>query len=218
MKRVLGIAVALMVTISAGCLMAAPKASKTKDDKSTKSEKSKQSKKSGFQVFVVYSDDEAKENHFTPSGWMGDYGDIRINQGWKETVHSGKTSIKLVYTAKMTQNAGWVGVYWQHPASNWGDKKDGFNLTGASRLTFWAKGEEGGETVTEFKVGGITGEFPDSDSAAIGPVELTKKWQKYSIELEGKDLTNVIGGFCWSASKDDNPNGMTIYIDDIQFE
>ena len=67
-------------------------------------------------------------------------------------------------------------------------------------------------------MGGITGEYPDSDSAAIGPIELTKEWQKYTIDLAGKDLSNIIGGFCFAASKDDNPNGFIIYLDDIIYE
>ena len=29
--------------------------------------------------FWVYKDRGTRENHFVPSGWMGDYGDIKIN-------------------------------------------------------------------------------------------------------------------------------------------
>jgi len=38
------------------------------------------------------------------------------------------------------------------------------------KLSFWARGDKGGEKIAEFKVGGITGEHGDSDSASIGPV------------------------------------------------
>ena len=118
----------------------------------------------------------------------------------------------------MTQGAGWAGIYWQQPANNWGEKKGGYNLTGASKLTFWARGANGGEKIAEFKVGGITGEFPDSDSASIGPIELNKEWQKYTIDLKDRDMSHIIGGFCWAASKDDNPNGFVMYLDDIIYE
>jgi len=124
---------------------------------------------SGFQPFNVYIDGDSRKNHFAPSGWMGDYSDIRFNIVWTESPHSGKSCMKISYNAKMTQNAGWAGMYWQQPVSNWGDKKGGYNLTGASRLSFWVKGAKGGEKISEFKMGGITGEFPDSDTASIGP-------------------------------------------------
>jgi hypothetical protein len=42
----------------------------------------------------------------------------------------------------------WGGVVWQHPANDWGDANGGFNLTGAKKLTFWARGEKGGEKVS----------------------------------------------------------------------
>ena len=171
-----------------------------------------------FKPFAVYVENASSLNHFAPSGWMGDYGDIKLTQAWTDNPRSGKTCIQVKYSAKMAQGAGWAGIYWQQPANNWGDKKGGFNLTGATKLTFWARGEQGGEKIAEFKMGGITGEFPDSDSQSIGPVELTKDWKKYTIDLTGKDLSHIIGGFCWSASKDDNPNGFTMYLDDIIYE
>jgi len=174
--------------------------------------------KGTFAPFWVYKDNGARGNHYYPTGWMGDYGDLKINPGNTAKVHSGTTAVKITYSAKMSQNAGWCGIYWQNPPNNWGDKKGGYNLTGAKRLSFWACGEKGGEVISEFKIGGISGEFPDSDTAMIGPIELSRKWQNYTIDLTGKDLTNIIGGFCFSASRDDNPEGFTIYVDDIVYE
>jgi hypothetical protein len=171
-----------------------------------------------FKPFAVYVENGSKENHFAPSGWMGDYGDIKLNLAATESPRSGRTSIKITYSAKMTQGAGWAGIYWQQPANNWGEKKGGYDLTGASKLTFWVRGANGGEKIAEFKTGGITGEFPDSDSSSIGPIELTTEWQKYTIDLRDKDMSHVIGGFCWAASKDDNPNGFVMYLDDIIYE
>jgi len=52
----------------------------------------------------------------------------------------------------------------------------------------------------------------------MGPVTLGKEWKKYTIDLAGKNLSNIIGGFAWSASRDDNPDGFVIYLDDIRFE
>jgi len=171
-----------------------------------------------FKPFAVYVENASRENHYAPSGWMGDYGDIKLNQACTEKPRSGNTCIKITYNAKMAQGAGWAGIYWQQPANNWGERKGGYDLTGANKLTFWARGEKGGEKIAEFKAGGITGEFPDTDSQSIGPIELSKEWQKYTIDLKGKDMSHIIGGFCWAASKDDNPDGFVMYLDDIIYE
>jgi len=171
-----------------------------------------------FEPFNVYADKSARDNHFIPSGWMGDYSDVSYNDNWKEDTHTGATCIKIIYRANVSQGARWVGMYWQNPANNWGHKKGGFDLTGASKVTFWAKGENGGERVEEFKIGGLTGTYPDSDIASIGPVLLTKNWKQYEIDLIGKDLSYISGGFCWSTNLDVNPGGCTFYLDDMRYE
>jgi hypothetical protein len=169
-------------------------------------------------TFYVYADKGARVNHFAPSGWMGDYGDIKINDADMENPADGKTSFKVTYTAKGTQGANWAGIFWQQPPNNWGDKPGGYDLSNMKRLTFWARGAQGGEKIAEFKVGGITGEHGDSDSATVGPVVLTKDWKKYTIDLADKNLSHIVGGFCWSASRDDNPNGFSLYLDEVRFE
>jgi len=171
-----------------------------------------------FKVFNVYTDRSSPGNHYIPSGWMGDFSDIKIDDRWMEDAHSGTTCIKIEYLPKRSQGAGWMGIYWQNPANNWGSKKSGFDLNGAKELTFWARSAKGGEIISEFKIGGITGEFSDSDSAGIGPAMLTTDWKEYKIDLEGKDLSHIIGGFCLSANVDDNPDGFIIYLDDIKYE
>jgi hypothetical protein len=169
-------------------------------------------------VFFVYADKGDMRNHYAPSGWMGDYGDLRIDDGSKEPPVVGKTSFKVIYSAQAKQGANWAGIYWQHPPNNWGSKPGGYDLSGYKRVTFQARGAKGGEKVADFKIGGITGEQGDSDSAATGPVELTKQWKTYTIDLAGKNLTHIAGGFCWVANRDDNPQGFTIYLDDIKYE
>jgi len=169
-------------------------------------------------TFYVYADKGARVNHFIPSGWMGDYGDLRVDDSSTADPADGKNAIKITYSGKATQGANWAGVFWQNPANNWGDKPGGYDLSSMKRITFWARGQEGGEKIAEFKVGGITGEHGDSDSASIGPLSLTKEWKKYTIDLADKNLSHIVGGFCWSASRDDNPNGFTIFLDEIRYE
>ncbi len=98
--------------------------------------------------FNIYSEKWAVSNHFTPSGWMGDTGDITFDDADTSAPHTGGTAIRIDYSATGTQ--GWAGVYWQEPANNWGTVPDaGFDLSGVSRLTFWARGANGGEMVVK---------------------------------------------------------------------
>jgi hypothetical protein len=169
-------------------------------------------------TFNVYTDRRSPDNHYIPSGWIGDYGDLRLNDQCAENPHSGTTSLEFTYSAKRTQNQGWAGVYWQNPPNNWGNKKGGFDLTGMTKLTFWARGKKGKEIVQKFMVGGISGTYPDTASAEIGPVELSDTWQQYTINLAGKDLSYLNGGFGWTTTADLNPDGAVFYVDDIRFE
>ena len=171
-----------------------------------------------FKTFPVYTDAKSPDNHYIPSGWMGDYGDIKMNDKYLTNPHGGSTSVQFIYTNKATQGARWAGIYWQNPPNNWGTRPGGYDLTGATKLTFWVRGEKGGERIEEFKIGGITGEYADSDVAGIGPVVLTTEWQQFTIDLSGKDLSSISGGFCWATNLDVNPEGATFYIDDIKFE
>ncbi|MFH1282768.1 MAG: hypothetical protein ABII27_03795 [bacterium] len=169
--------------------------------------------------FNIYTDNDAESNNFVPSGFMGDLRDVKIIENHLINPHSGKTCIEVTYFPYSSQGEGWAGVYWQHPANNWGiRRKGGFDLSGAKRVVFWARGEKGGEFVSEFKIGGIKGEFGDSDSVSIYNIELKKEWTKYIIDLSNIKLTRISGGFGWSANLANNPNGFKIYLDDIYYD
>lgn len=172
-----------------------------------------------FQPFVVYQDKGTPKNHFVASGFMPNGKCLNMDDGWKQDCYDGSSCIKIVYDIVCSrEDQKWAGIYWLNPANNWGKQKGGFNLEGAQRLTFWARGEKGGERIEEFKIGGIAGDYPDSDMAMIGPVLLTKEWREYSIDLRGKDLSYISGGFSWSTFVDVNPQECAFYIDNIQYE
>jgi hypothetical protein len=160
---------------------------------------------------VIYADD-LKNPPYAPSGWMGKTDAIAVDPNCKTNPHSGATCMKLEF--KSADNFG--GVVWQDPADDWGDKPGGHDLTGAKRLTFWARGDKGGEKV-EFKFGilGSDQKFPDSASGST-TVELTTEWKRYTIDLEGKDLKQIKTGFCWVVAGQGAP--ITFYLDDIQYE
>ncbi len=164
----------------------------------------------------VYTNDNSKANRFSPSGWMGDSMDLKFSGSYQINPSSGTSCLRISYLARGEK--GWAGVYWQNPANNWGDRKGGYDLSGAKAVTFWARGEEASVKIAEFKLGGITGRYSDSDVAWIGPVKLKKKWKKYRIPLKGKDLSYINGGFCFVVLKSDNPRGCTFYLDEIRYE
>lgn len=178
--------------------------------------------------FFIYLDAEYSENHFSPTGYMGDCGDIDIDQVFRENPYSGKTCIRINYKAKgqgpnecpYPPPCKWAGVYWQEPPNNWGTDKfwegKGFNLSSYNRLVFWARSDN--DCIIEFKVGGINNKFGDSMSFPRSiHARLSTKWQKIEIDLSGADLQHIIGGFCWATNWDTSPSGVVFYLDDIYF-
>lgn len=163
--------------------------------------------------FSVYSD---QQDHFRPSGLMGDAMDLYVIQACTREPAKGNACIKVSYSGKASQGNRWAGLYWQEPTGNWGSiKGGGYNLSQAKRLKFLARGEKGGEHV-EFKCGGISGDFPDTFRAETN-VTLGKEWKEYDIDLTGQDLSRVIGGFVFALNVDKNPGGAIFYIDEIRY-
>ncbi len=171
---------------------------------------------------IVYRDAGSEENSFQPSGWMGDSECIDLDKACEINPYAGKTCIRISFKAARFLSWGWASIYWQYPLNNWG-KYPGYELSGANKLSFWARGEKGNEKA-EFKTGGIRSWVPTEfrrDSfgpVSTGVMKLTPEWKKYIIDLKGKDMSSVIGGFCWTTNRWWNPKGCTIYLDDIQFE
>ncbi len=172
-----------------------------------------------FQPFYVFTSKGSRKNHYVPSGFMPNGNCITFSDTWQENCHTEKTCMRIVYDVACSRgDQKWAGVYWLNPANNWGTRKGGYDLTGATKMTFWARGEKGGEQVQEFTVGGVSGNYPDTDTAVIGPVILGTKWRQYTIDLRGKDLSYISGGFSWTSSEDVNPEDCTFYLDEIRFE
>lgn len=173
-----------------------------------------------FKPFAVYKD-KGFPNRFTPSGYMPNGECLYMDDAWTEKCVDGKSCIKVIYDIDCSKKGrNWAGIYWLNPADNWGDRKGAYNLNGAQKLSFWARGEKGGERIEEFKIGGVGRgmEYPDSDSAFIGPVILTSEWKEYTIDLRGKDLSSISGGFAWVSNTDANPEACVFYLDEIEYK
>jgi len=144
---------------------------------------------------------------------MGDWASVKQSDDWRDHPHSGETCIK----AEFTKGDGWGGVVWQDPANDWGKLPGGHDVSGATKLSFWARGERGGEVVS-FSFGTIGKDAPYHDSAKgeLKDVALTKEWRRYALDLSGLDLSCIKSGFCWIVAAKGEP--VTFYLDDIVYE
>lgn len=162
---------------------------------------------------VLYDEGSHLDTPYIPSGYMGNTKAVKMTLDHAGNPHSGETCIRVEYR----DAKDWAGVVWQHPAQDWGDRPGGFNLSGAKRLTFWARGEEGGEVVS-FELGLLKGDkkFHDTASAKLAEVRLTPEWKEYSLDLEGKDLSRIKTGFAWVHAASGKP--AVFYLDDVVVE
>jgi hypothetical protein len=153
--------------------------------------------------------------NFALSGFMGDIADLVAVGGYSNVLSQGRPSLKVKYSP--SGSLGWAGAVWQNPANSWGAYDGGYNLTEANAITFWARGEKGGEIVT-FSCGGTAANYPDSDSISTGPLTLSDQWLQYVMDLSGTDLRYISAGFGFAVSREMNPEGCAFYLDDIRYE
>jgi len=188
--------------------------------------------------YYVYDDAYSAGNHFSMRAKISSSGDENavppMDEEFSKNCYSGNTCIRATFKVKGNNWGGWYfmnGVLKSgqiEPQANWGDEPNaGVDLKGATKLTFWARGEKGGEMV-EFFVFGIgrdpsTGKpikpYPDSSSkVSLGYVELSNEWKKYTIDLSGRNLSYVLGGFGWvTNAKMNNYKNITFYLDEIRY-
>lgn len=149
---------------------------------------------------------------YVPSGFMGSTDELAVDTNCTHSPKFGKHCTKVTYS----KSNDWGGVVWQHPENDWGKKPGGFDLTGAARLTFWAKGNTGGEEV-KFGFGVIGRDQPFFDTAKKEvPITLTQQWEKYEIEIGDEDLQRIKSGFFFSLAGQGRP--VEFYLDRITYE
>jgi hypothetical protein len=184
-------------------------------------------------TLYVYRDSADGLNTFTQKAWMGsNYRNIPAMDEAAEA-YSGISGIAAELDLT---NHSWGGYMFLNgslaagqtqPVSDFGTTDCGLDLSGATRLVFYAKGETGEERV-EFFMGGMgwndgfaSAEFPDStQKISLGTVSLTTEWQRFEIDLTGKDLSRIGCGFGW-VTNDTSNFGLSLvrfYLDDIHYE
>jgi len=149
---------------------------------------------------------------WVPTGWMGDSDLLSVDGDYSDQVQAGEHALRLQFTGRN----GWAGIAWQNPPGNWGEQDGGFDLSGATKLEIWARGERGGEKVS-FGVGLLDRKhaFPDSAIVKSRSISLTPEWRRYDLALDGEDLTSLKTGFVVTLEGGRSP--LTIYLDSIRF-
>lgn len=191
------------------------------------------------EVFYVYDDFLSAGNHFAERGQMCNEGDEdsvpAMDEAWTNDPHSGLSCIRCEFKSRKSNWGGWFFLNGALPAKaknsqlNWGEVPGaGHNLKGATRLTFWARGEKGGEKVRFFSLGigrnpnsgAPNAPHPDSARQVSSPyVTLSTEWKQYSFKLQGLDMTNVLLGFAWQTKSTINrQKDVVFYLDDIAFD
>lgn len=160
---------------------------------------------------TIYSGGQVSQIYI-PSGYMGMASAIKMDPQSKDHPHAGGVCLKVTYGSPMN----WGGVVWQSPPNDWGTKPGGLDITGAKKLTFWARGASGGEAVA-FKYGLIGPGKPFSDTATGSiATTLTPAWKQYTINLSGKNLKDIKTAFSWIVAGHGKP--ITFYLDGIEFK
>lgn len=187
----------------------------------------------------VYHDFAFTGNHFPVKALMAGQGQdslLRVmNDNYRIDPYSGNSCIECSIDVVGDSWGGWMFTYGYLPKGsdeyifNFGEYPDcGYNLNKAEKLTFWAKGKNGGEKV-EFFIGGMGWnpelkrpqqgiKYPDSaQKISTKYITLDKKWTEYVIPLDSADLSYISCGFGFAASGNYNNGNVTFYLDEIKF-
>jgi hypothetical protein len=184
-------------------------------------------------TLYVYRDFADGLNTFTQKAWMGSNSSNVPAMDEAAGAYSGISSIAAELDLT---NHSWGGYMFLNgslaaghtqPVADFGQTDCGLDLSGATKLAFYAKGETGKEQV-EFFMGGMgwdrslrNAQFPDStQKVSLGTVSLSAEWQRFEIDLTGKDLSRIGCGFGWVTNDVNNP-GLSLvrfYVDDIHYE
>jgi len=158
----------------------------------------------------------AVDNHFAPSGYMGD----GITGGLVDSPdcdqRAGEAWGSCHRVAWTPGSKGWAGIYWQYPENNWGEEAGMPIQEGATRVRLWAWSEVDGVNLEVF-VGGMGGTFADTFNANAN-ASLSSTPTEISIDLSSATYTSVIGGFGFSLGGASSEDTVVVYIDDIAWE
>jgi len=196
----------------------------------------------------VYRDYGDSENHFSQRAKMmgGNHVELdELQEDCTDSPHSGDTCIRCTQNVSGTGWGGWMFLNGYMPEGTTSPAINdhtsvgaGMNLTGATELRFWARGEKGGEILDFSTMGfdwGVDTSMPLSDAAdssnkaSLRNVKLTTEWKEYSIPIDrdDADLSCIANGFSFAMDDGENAplfsdvapmeKNAVFYLDDIRF-
>lgn len=187
--------------------------------------------------FAIYDDRDSGNEHFFPSGWMGDI----VPSSWmtadqkrklaREVIDSNCSNVSLVGTTcikfsypSWLDGDGWAGISWEYPDSREFPGSQplgpGYDLSRYKKpgetvlLKLSARGTKGGE-FAEFSFREVVGK---KEIETLSRKEiLSERWKEYSIDLSNCALANVTGGLAVVIKKSGKQPAV-IYVDDVRIE
>ena len=186
----------------------------------------------------IYRDFGDTENHYTQKALVAGIDATLVHnmdENWRDAPYSGNSCIRCEQIIREGDWGGWLFLNGYLPeGSNVPQLNDGtvagqgLNLSGAEKLTFFVRGESGGEQVEFFTCGfGHDGKWniptaPVPDSSAkrsTGVITLSREWTQVSIDLTSADMSSIVCGFGYVlAGSAIRAGENAFYLDEIRFE
>jgi hypothetical protein len=184
-----------------------------------------------FDRQTIYVDGDSAGNAWVSRGllWSGQ-SDLTLDEYCEDSPHSGVHCARVRFTPGSV--GAWKGYAFLNgtltadqriPTPDFGTSPTaGIDVTGARKITFWARSKSPTPATVEFFAFGIGHpSAPYRDSApkiSLPPITLTSDWKEYTISIPTNlSLTRVIGPFGFVASQTRNPTAVEFDIDDISF-
>ena len=128
----------------------------------------------------------AVDDHFSPTGWMGDVAALSLQTCDAPDPDCGGRCHQLTWTPT---SGGWFGVLWQFPPNNWGSMPGLDIAPGADAVRFQAWSESG--ITATFRAGGSAAD--GFERTVIATLDATPR--TLEIDLSGIDYDDIATGF-----------------------
>ena len=161
--------------------------------------------------FYVYKD--GLKMPYSPTAYMGNHKAMTVEVQDTTEVYSGKHALKISYNV----NNDWYGLGLVDPPNDWGEMLGGYDISGATTFSFWAKSNKDNVSATiGFGLIGKEKTYYDSAKTSI-KINLSKEWSYHVIDIKDLDLTAIRSGLTLFSSPEDG-QPQDIFLDDVKFE
>ena len=163
-----------------------------------------------LEIDSLYSFDERAGDAQLP------FGHLKVYDGFIDTERNCEFCIRVEY---VPGPEGVAGMAFKN--------EQGFDLSTAKKVTFYAMGQDGGEVI-KFKAAGKKVDKKEISDMEIfknvkfdkttKDVTLTKDWKRFEIDLSNSDLKGITHPFGFEISKDKNNADSVFYIKGVKHD